>query len=956
MACSLPPRRRRGEEELGPREGNSELPADVAFDRRRLAVIMAAGVLGAVVLEMSGRAMFLMWRAPYGITGTLTMLAIMVWGAASVYVISRLRTRRAVTGVVLAGASLLAFSQAVSLAHYFWIPPIGSILRTEDMLRGLIEEGSFLVGLAALFSGFYLAIFDSGRARTQLGLKHAALLRQIADNQRAYRALAESEGKYRSLVESYPHAILIVQNGKIAFANPAAAATLRLPGVAQLIGADPFEFVAEGDRERLRKNIQSRFAPSENAPSTYQVTLRRSDGEEFPSMQYIRMITFEGQPAEQIVGVDLSDVQRAEAALRAKSIAIEASVTAMAFSDMRGRLIEVNPAFLRLCGYDRAEEVLGKPATRFWEVSREARARLHYVLEHGSWEGEMTGKRRDGALVPVYLSITVARDQNGVPLCIMASCSDLTQQKMAQKELEQLNAELDDRVRSRTAEVVRAIKELRERSEQNETVLRTAMDGFCLIARDGRFLDVNNSLVEMMGYSREGLLRMSLRDLEIAETREDIQQHARDSIRQGSARLETRLRRSNGTEFDVEVSTTYLPEADLFFNFIRDITDRKRNEEALRVSEAKYRELVENANSIILRLTPDGNISFINEYAQTFFGYAEAEILGKNVVGTVLPEIDEDGHDLGAMMRDRLFRPDAYASNENENVLRNGERVWIAWTNKPIYDGNGNLREILCVGNDITPRVRAERLVTEQQAKMANSARLSALGVMASGIAHEINNPLAIISTGVEQLESLAEDPARERERLQTVIQIIRRNCERIQRIIRGLRGLSRDASRDPFVTAAFKTVITDTMELCRERFRTRGVDLQIIIPSDDCEIECRPSQLCQVLLNLLNNALDAVENLDDKWVKVEVASNGDRIQIAVTDSGRVMPRDMQEKLFVPFFTTKAEQKGMGLGLSISRAIVEAHQGEIMLNTESAHTRFEVHLPKKQPAIAETGK
>jgi len=232
---------------------------------------------------------------------------------------------------------------------------------------------------------------------------------------------------------------------------------------------------------------------------------------------------------------------------------------------------------------------------------------------------------------------------------------------------------------------------------------------------------------------------------------------------------------------------------------------------------------------------------------------------------------------------------------------------------------------------------------------MAHSARLSALGVMASGIAHEINNPLAIVSTGVEQLESLVEDPSRERERLETVIKIIRRNCERIQRIIRGLRGLSRDASRDPFVTAALTSVITDTLELCRERFRTHGVDLQIVTPSDGCEIECRPSQLCQVLLNLLNNALDAVENLDDKWVKVEVASDGDRIQIAVTDSGTALPRDLQEKLFVPFFTTKAEQKGMGLGLSISRAIVEGHQGEIMLNANSAHTRFEVHLPKRQP-------
>jgi PAS domain S-box-containing protein len=139
--------------------------------------------------------------------------------------------------------------------------------------------------------------------------------------------------------------------------------------------------------------------------------------------------------------------------------------------------------------------------------------------------------------------------------------------------------------------------------------------------------------------------------------------------------------------------------------------DRWKTQAALRESEQKYRELVESANSIIMRIDISGNITFINKYAQDFFGYRQAEIIGSNAVGTIIPAMDSEGRDLRKMIECIACNPDAYAANVNENMRSNGERVWISWTNRPVQNENGEIVEILCIGNDLTENKRSsERL------------------------------------------------------------------------------------------------------------------------------------------------------------------------------------------------------------------------------------------------------
>jgi PAS domain S-box-containing protein len=128
----------------------------------------------------------------------------------------------------------------------------------------------------------------------------------------------------------------------------------------------------------------------------------------------------------------------------------------------------------------------------------------------------------------------------------------------------------------------------------------------------------------------------------------------------------------------------------------------------LYVSEDKYRQLVENADCIILRIGKDGRITFFNEFAQKFYGYTEQEILGKNIIGTILPEKDKFGRNLAKIVRDIKRRPRFYAAFENGNICKNGRRVWVSWANKAIRDEDGNVTEILCVGHDITGRKHME--------------------------------------------------------------------------------------------------------------------------------------------------------------------------------------------------------------------------------------------------------
>jgi len=248
---------------------------------------------------------------------------------------------------------------------------------------------------------------------------------------------------------------------------------------------------------------------------------------------------------------------------------------------------------------------------------------------------------------------------------------------------------------------------------------------------------------------------------------------------------------------------------------------------------------------------------------------------------------------------------------------------------------------------DVTEIKNTEALMREQEAKMMAASKLASLGEMAGGIAHEINNPLAIIHANGNLLRDLMNENFDKAMGLKITEKIIV-TTERVAKIIRGLRAISRNGDNDPFDTSTVEQIIEEALGVCREKFKVHDVTIKIENSCPLTNIECKKVQIIQVLLNFLNNAYDAIEELPERWVKIGVKENQGNIEISVVDSGPGLPPYVREKICQPFFTTKKVGKGTGLGLSISKGIIEAHKGKLSVDDACKNTCFLITLPKLQ--------
>ncbi|MGZ3649569.1 MAG: sensor histidine kinase [Bdellovibrionota bacterium] len=233
----------------------------------------------------------------------------------------------------------------------------------------------------------------------------------------------------------------------------------------------------------------------------------------------------------------------------------------------------------------------------------------------------------------------------------------------------------------------------------------------------------------------------------------------------------------------------------------------------------------------------------------------------------------------------------------------------------------------------------------ERQASIAHSSKLSALGEMAAGIAHEIYNPLAVVQVLNEQIRMIALEGASPSTEIVEVTQKIERTLSRITKIVTSLRHFSRESEGDAPENVTVRSLVESVLDFCRDSCRNKNID--ILIPEIDpaIRLSCRSVQISQVILNLLINAQHAVENLPEKWIRVSVLVHPERLEIHVVDSGHGIPLEIQKKMFRSFFTTKAPGVGTGLGLSISRSILESHGGTLSIDSIATNTTFVITLP-----------
>ena len=243
-------------------------------------------------------------------------------------------------------------------------------------------------------------------------------------------------------------------------------------------------------------------------------------------------------------------------------------------------------------------------------------------------------------------------------------------------------------------------------------------------------------------------------------------------------------------------------------------------------------------------------------------------------------------------------------------------------------------------------RERTEELETSKE-QLIQASKMATLGRMVSGVAHEINNPLAIILMKIKVISVMLDDLNVKDERIKDEIEKITSTTHRIENIVKGLKSFSRLSIDDPFIPLELRSIIQECLDLSMEKFKSNRVELRLgKIP--EVSILTRHGQMSQVILNLLNNSLDALEGQEEKWIALDFTQLNSKIQISVSDNGPGIPGEISSRIMDPFYTTKKAGKGTGLGLSIAKGIVEDHGGNLWLDKNSDRTRFVFEVPTFQ--------
>ena len=229
-----------------------------------------------------------------------------------------------------------------------------------------------------------------------------------------------------------------------------------------------------------------------------------------------------------------------------------------------------------------------------------------------------------------------------------------------------------------------------------------------------------------------------------------------------------------------------------------------------------------------------------------------------------------------------------------------------------------------------------------QIAKNMNAARLVAVGEMAADVAHEINNPLTIIDLHVNRIKKINLHYSSEPNKHDVLASIekIQSMVSRIVKIIKGLKSLARDGNNDPMMNFSVASMLEEVKVLVDMKIKGQEIAFISTLNDQDAYVIGREVQISQVLVNLINNSVDAISQLPERWVKLEVRAGETNVRFIITDSGNGIPVELQENIMRPFFTTKGAHKGTGLGLSISKNIIEEHEGHFLYNADSKNTQF----------------
>lgn len=764
----------------------------------------------------------------------------------------------------------------------------------------------------------------------------ASVTRAIQENQQRHRAevaLRASEARLRTAIESVPFDLFLIDaDGRYVLQNTASRKHW-----GDVEGKYPEEVTDDAKLLAHWQDNNRRVFAGEIIEEEVRHTL----GEE---ERFIHNIIAPIKDKDETIGIlglniDITDRKLAEQALQQSEAKFrrlhESMMDAFVSVDMNGVIREFNQVYQDMLGY--SEEELRRLTYRDltpekWHAYEQGILQNQVFVQGYSEVYEKEYRRKDGTIFPVELRTYLLQEGDNPPTGMWAIVRDITDRKRAEKALSEREL---------------LLRETQKLAHVGGWEWEIAADK--LYWSDEQF--------RIFGYE-PGVITPSYQAF-TAALHPDDKMRVMTAVNQAVEEdvpfvAEYRIIRPDGTERMIyskgEVWRDRQGRPLTMIGSIIDITDRKQMEEALRKSEHKYRELVENANSIILRWNRKGEITFMNEFGLKFFGYGEQELLGRHVVGTIVPPDDSTGRNLRPLMDEICNHPERFERNVNENQRRNGERVWVAWTNKAVLDESGQVVEVFSVGSDITDRKRAEEelqrhrehleeLVGERttelrqaMTQLMQSEKLAALGGLVAGVAHELNTPLgntrtiagalgeevrafaASVDSGIlrrSQLEAFVN-------RSQEAVALLERNAARAADLIGHFKQVAVDQTSMRRRRFHLRRTLEEILATLHPQFKHTAHRLELDIPAE-LELDSYPGPLEQIVTNLVTNSLaHGFAGLEAGRIQIQAQAK-DRNQVVLTylDNGLGIPTDTLNRIFEPFFTTGLGSGGSGLGLFI---------------------------------------
>ena len=622
-----------------------------------------------------------------------------------------------------------------------------------------------------------------------------------------------------------------------------------------------------------------------------------------------------------IIGVlsmtqDITERKKIEEEINLKAQLLDATTDSIFMFDFDGNIIYANQAAYTTRGYSRDELLnLNLHDLDTPEYAQRIKQHTKELMEKGSVLFESAHLRKDGSVMPVEVHTRLI--EVGEKKLILSNIRDIT--------------------------------ERRRLEEESKTILSTALDGFTIKDAKGHILNANDAYCRLTGYSRDELQSMCTSDVEAAETPEETAQHIQRIMKRGYGRFETRHKCKDGKIIDVEVSVNYLngQQNGRLFSFVRDVTERKQMEEKLRQyseqleelvrertkelleSEKRYSVLVEEASDGVAILQ-DGKIVFANKKGEEIVGYSRDELFGIPFLELVSEEYR------GLVMENyakRLRGEKAPSTYEIELIAKSGEKVPVELSAAAVqYMGRP---ADLIVVRDVRPRKRLE----EERLRLE---KLAAIGTAAAWVGHDLRNPLQAIKNATYVLKHILPQGPKAPlvpaiDKAKRMIDVIDDSVGYADGIVNDLRDFSSDRKN------LSKQV--DINMLIDENLRNMKIPNGVTVKRQFSQVPLATvdsDQIKRVFQNLVQNAVQAMEN--EGTLTVVSGEKDGFVKVAFNDTGAGISRETMEKLFTPFFTTKAQ--GMGMGLAICKKFVEANGGTIAVESQEGEgTTFTVKLP-----------